>query len=125
MTWQERAEKAIGDVSLIGRDMGSASHRVSNYVVESFHHIESLEKRIAFLEKALAQAMETNLQLQVIEAPCILDGVSRNHIGQECIVFGGFYPGEVLGLAAEYPELAQYLRDHIVDAQEMVGEDQK
>lgn len=64
-----------------------------------------------FLEKALAQAMETNLQLQVIEAPCILNGVSPNHIGKECVTFGGYYPGEVLGLADEYKELAQWLRE--------------
>lgn len=72
--------------------------------------LDHREKRIATLEKALAQAAETNLQLRTIEAPCVLNGVSRDHIGQECIVFGGYYPGEILGWASEYPELAEWLR---------------
>jgi len=104
MTWQEQAEYVLGEIQYALDNPGHLNEDIATYVRAS-------AERIAFLEKALAQAMETNLQLQVIEAPCILDGVSRNHIGRECIVFGGYYPGEVLGLAAEYPELSQYLRE--------------
>lgn len=121
MTWQEQAEYVLGELQYALDNPGHLHADIRSYVRES-------AERIAFLEKALAQAMETNLQLQVIEAPCILNGVSPHHIGKECITFGGYYPGEVLELADEYKELAQWLReqenDHIVDAQEMVEEQQ-
>jgi hypothetical protein len=110
MNWNERAEDALISLFMVENARGWYPHfeierdKVNSYIRES-------AERIAMLEKALEQAMETNLQLQVIEAPCILSGVSPNHIGKECITFGGYYPGEVLGLADEYPELAQWLRE--------------
>lgn len=82
---------------------------------------------LLFLVKALKQAAAANFRIVTAKPTDIYSGLAPEHYAREIIVFGGYYPGEVLGLAAEYPELAQYLRerDHIVDAQEKVGEDQK
>lgn len=103
MNWDERAEFALGEVQYALDNPGHVNAEIGVYIRES-------AERIAMLEKALEQAMDTNLQLRIIESPCVLNGVSRNHIGQECIVFGGYYPGEILGWASEYPELAEWLR---------------
>lgn len=122
MNWHERAEKAMDAAQrFVNGHFGKKDKPMpiiripaqpdSDSDLVLMDYIRESAERIAMLEKALAQAMETNLQLQVIEAPCILNGVSPNHIGKECIVFGGYYPGEVLGLATEYPELAQWLRE--------------
>lgn len=98
MNWKERAEKVIGDVSLIGRDMGSASHRVSNYVAESFHHIESLEKALAFLADGV--------RVRQVLVSTYANGV-RYEPGEQVFM----RHGRILDTASECPELAQWLKE--------------
>lgn len=101
MTWQELAEYVLGEIQYDLDNPGHLNEDIATYVRAS-------AERIAFLEKALEQAMCNAY---------VLGGY----------VYGGHY-GSYIGAVDELPEFAKFIQeraDHIVDAQEMVGEDQK
>lgn len=57
------------------------------------------------------KALAGTAQIVTLKQGDIYNDIHRYRPGEEVIIAGGFYPGEILGRTSDYPEAAQWLRE--------------